>query len=96
MSANEASFVAGVVIGCALSWLVASVVGSDHGAGKYAWMLGRLARARKYEAYPWQTGYIVSVSWKGSVRFRNLDGTEGFWLDKARAERNLRIMGGRR
>jgi len=93
MSLAEGSFIAGIVVGGALVWLVMTVLRSDHGAGEYAWMLGRSCRARKFECYDWQPGYIVAVSWKGAVRFRNLEGTEGFWVEKARVKHNVRFIG---
>lgn len=92
MGVAEGSFVAGLVVGGALAWLVTAVLRGDRGASEHAWMLGRRARARKYECYPWKDGTIVCVSWKGGVRFRADDG-EGFWIDKGRTASNLVIDG---
>lgn len=93
MSIAEGSFIAGIVVGASVAWLVMTVLRNDHGASKYAWMLGRTAKARKYECYEWVTGYVVAVSWKGAVRFRTLDGSEGFWIEKPRVRHNLKILG---
>lgn len=93
MGAAESSFVAGLVVGCAIAWLVMTMLRSDHGANEYAWMLGRACEARKFEAYPFELGYVVAVSWKGAVRFRNVDGTSGYWIEKARVRYNVRFLG---
>lgn len=89
----DESFVAGLVVGGALAWLAMTVLSSDHGANQYAWMLGRTAKARKYECYDWQLGNIIAVSWKGAVRFRSMDGSESFWLEKQRVKHNLKVLG---
>lgn len=95
MGVAEGSFVAGLVVGGAFVWLVMSVLRSDHGANEYAWMLGRSCMARKFECYDFEPGTIVAVSWKGAVRFRNLEGTSGFWIEKARVRYNVKFFGER-
>lgn len=93
MNATESSFIAGLVVGCAFAWLVMSMLRSDHGANEFAWMLGRTCEARKYECYDWQLGTVVAVSWKGAVRFRSMDGSEGFWIEKPRVKYNVKFVG---
>lgn len=95
MGVAEGSFIAGLVVGGAFVWLVMTVLRSDHGASEFAWMLGRTCKARKFECYPWELGNIVAVSWKGAVRFRNMDGTNGFWVEKARVKYNVQFIGER-
>ena len=91
MGVAECSFVAGVVIGCAASWLAARL-SPRWPSNEHAWMLGRRARARKYQCYGWEDGTIVCVTLKGGVRFRSDDGS-GFWIDKERTGMNLVVCG---
>lgn len=83
----------GFVAGASFGLLVASATVFGSAENPHAWMLGRRARVRKYEASEWELCDIVAVSWRGSVCARRVSDPDGkgFWIGWRKVPTHVRF-----